>query len=64
MFKLNMTLSLIDICKVPLEVLKTLGLALGFQYFQWILSNINEWKIMFDPSNDLGTSTDINIKQM
>ena len=24
--------------------------ALGFQHFPWDLANVNEWKIMFDPS--------------
>ena len=30
--------------------LKTLGFALGFQHFPLDLANVNEWKIMFDPS--------------
>ena len=36
-----MILSFINIRKVPLEMLKTLGFA-----------NVNEWKIMFDPYID------------
>ena len=24
--------------------------AIGFQHFPWDLANVNEWKIMFDPS--------------
>ena len=31
--------------------LKTSGFALGFQHFPRDLANVNEWKIMFDPSN-------------
>ena len=30
--------------------LKTSGYALGFQHFSRDLANVNEWKIMFDPS--------------
>ena len=46
-----MILSFINICKVPREVLKTEGeAALGFQHFPRDLANVNEWKIMFDPS--------------
>ena len=29
---------------------KTSGSALGFQHFPRDLANVNEWKIMFDPS--------------
>ena len=29
---------------------KTSGFALGFQHFPLALANVNEWKIMFDPS--------------
>ena len=29
---------------------KTSGFALGFQHFPRDLANVNEWKIMFDPS--------------
>ena len=46
-----MILLFINICKVPLEVLKTSGFALGFQHFPWDLANVNEWKVMFDPSS-------------
>ena len=45
-----MILSFINIRKVPREVLKTSGFALGFQHFPRDLANVNEWKIMFDPS--------------
>ena len=45
-----MILSFINIYKVPWEVLKTLVFALGFQHFPRNLANVNEWKIMFDPS--------------
>ena len=31
-------------------MLKTSGFALGFQHFPRDLANVNEWKIMFDPS--------------
>ena len=51
-----MILSFINIRKVPREMLKTSGFALGFQHlalgFQHLprgLANVNEWKIMFDP---------------
>ena len=40
-----------NIHKVPQEVLKTSGLAFGFQHFPGGLENVNEWKIIFDPSN-------------
>ena len=40
----------------PSERLKTLGLALGFQHVPWDLANVNEWKIMFDPSISLPAS--------
>ena len=45
-----MILSFIKIRKVPREVLKTSGFALCFQHFPWHLGNVNEWKIIFDPS--------------
>ena len=45
-----MILSFINIRKVPREVLKTAGFALNFQYFPRDLADVNEWKIMFDPS--------------
>ena len=44
-----MILSFINIRKVPREVLKTSGFALGFQPLPLHLANVNEWKIMFDP---------------
>ena len=44
-----MILSFVIICKVPREMLKTLGFALSFQHLPWDLANVNEWKIMFDP---------------
>ena len=47
-----MILSFINIRKVPREALKTSGFALGFQQFPRDLANVNEWKIMFDPSNN------------
>ena len=60
-----MILSFINIRKVPREMLKTEGFALGFQHlprdlanvalgFQHLprdLANVNEWKIRFDPYN-------------
>ena len=36
----------------PSGRLKTSGFALGFQHFPRDLANVNEWKIMFDPSNE------------
>ena len=47
-----MILSFINIRKVPREVLKTEGEARGFQHFPRDLANVNEWKIMFDPSTE------------
>ena len=44
-----MILSFINIHKVPQEMLKILGFALGFQHLPRDLANVNEWKIMFDP---------------
>ena len=44
-----MILSFINIRKVPLEV-KTLGFAFSFQHFPRDLANVNEWKIIYDPS--------------
>ena len=40
----------INIRRVPLEVLKMEGKALSFQHFPLDLANVNEWKIIFDPS--------------
>ena len=37
----------------PSGKLKTSGLALGFQHFPRDLANVNEWKIMFDPSIEI-----------
>ena len=45
-----MILSFINIRKVPRESLKTSGFTLGFQLLPRDLANVNEWKIMFDPS--------------
>ena len=42
-------MSFINIRKIPREVLKTSGFALGFQHLPQDLGNVNEWKIMFDP---------------
>ena len=38
------------IVHLPSGRLKTSGFALGFQHFPRDLANVNEWKIMFDPS--------------
>ena len=46
-----MILSFINIRKVHREGFKTSGLALGFQHFPRDLAHVNEWKIMFGPSN-------------
>ena len=46
-----MILSFINIRKVPWEVAKTSGFALGFQHLPQELGNVNEWKIMFDSYN-------------
>ena len=45
-----MILLFINIRKVPQGGMKTSGFALGFQHFPRDLPNVNEWKIMFDPS--------------
>ena len=45
-----MILSFINIHMVPQEALKTSDLAFGFQHFPGGLENVNEWKIIFDPS--------------
>ena len=47
-----MILSFINIRKVPREMLKTSGFALGFQHLPRAIANVNEWKIMFDPYNE------------
>ena len=44
-----MILSFINIRKVPREMLKISGFALGFQHLPRDPANVNEWKIMFDP---------------
>ena len=44
-----MILPFVNIRKVPREMLKTSGFALGFQHLPRDLANIDEWKIMFDP---------------
>ena len=44
-----MILSFINIRKVPREMLKTSGIALGFQHLPRDVANVNEWKTMFDP---------------
>ena len=42
----------------PSGRLKTSGFALGFQHFPRDLANVNEWKIMFDPSNNVSKDAD------
>ena len=44
-----MILSFINIRKVPREVMKTSGFALGFHPLPQDLANINKWKNIFDP---------------
>ena len=39
----------------PSGRLKTLGYTFGFQHFPLELANVNEWKIMFDPSITITT---------
>ena len=39
----------INIHQVPLEVLKSVALGLGFQHLPRDLANVNAWKTMFDP---------------
>ena len=62
-------LSFINICKVSREVLKTLGFVLGSQHFLRDLTNIYEWKIIFDPSGwllgwCLGAGLDVSFVSM
>ena len=45
-----MALSFINIHKVPQGELETSGYVLDFQHSPRDLANVNEWKIMFDPS--------------
>ena len=47
-----MILLFINIRKVCSGRLKTSGFALGFKRFPRDLADVNEWKIMFDPSID------------
>ena len=47
-----MILSFINIRKVLREELKASGFARGYQHFPQDLANVNEWRIMFDPSID------------
>ena len=56
-----MILPFINIRKVPREILKTSGFALGFQHLPRDLANVNEWKIMFDSfiTNTVGTADTI-----
>ena len=44
-----MILSFVNRHKVPREMLKLSGFALGFHHLPRELSNVSEWKIMFDP---------------
>ena len=46
----NRILLMINIHKVTQEVLKSLGLTLPFQHFPLDRSNVDERKIIFDPS--------------
>ena len=45
----------INIRQVPREVLKTAASGLGFQHLPRDLANVNAWKIMFDPNNNVCT---------
>ena len=45
----------INIRQVPREVLKTAASCLGFQHLPRDLANVNAWKIMFDPYNNVCT---------
>ena len=46
-----MILSFVNIRKVPREMLKTSGFALGFQHLPRDLANVNKWKSMFNSYN-------------
>ena len=52
-----MILSFINTRKVPREMLKTSGFALGLQHLPRDLANVNEWKIKFDPYSLIGKLT-------
>ena len=42
---------LLHVLKTDIFWMTFLGFALGYQHFTRDLANVNEWKIMFDPSN-------------
>ena len=48
-----MVFQCINIRRVPWEVLKTAAFGLGFQHLPQDLANVNAWKTMFDPCNDI-----------
>ena len=48
-----MVFQCINIRQVPREVLKTAAAGLGFQHLPRDLANVNAWKIMFDPYNEV-----------
>ena len=48
-----MVFQCINIRKVLREVLKTAAFGLGFQHVPRDLANVNAWKTMFDPYNEL-----------
>ena len=48
-----MVFQCINIRQVPREVLKTAASGPGFQHLPRDLANVNAWKIMFDPYNDM-----------
>ena len=48
-----MVFQCINIRQVPREVLKTAASGLDFQHLPRDLANVNAWKTMFDPYNEI-----------
>ena len=48
-----MVFQYINIRQVPREVLKTAASGFGFQHLPRDLANVNAWKTMFDPYNEV-----------
>ena len=48
-----MVFQCINIRQVLREVLKTAASGLGFQHLPRDLANVNAWKTMFDPYNEI-----------
>ena len=48
---------MLTFARVPQVVLETLGFVPAFQNFPQDIANVNEWKIIFDPSITVRGST-------